>query len=109
VAVFSLWPLGRAHDIPVSALFRDLAERGPGWPRKRYLALVGGADGAFGTIAVVFAWDRRIATIYVGAAGGGLRAAAAGRLRDHGAGPAAATPAHTEPAWRWLTSTSRAR
>ena len=34
---FALWPLGRAHDIPVSALFRDAIARVRRWPRKPYV------------------------------------------------------------------------
>ena len=36
---FALWPLGRAHDVPVGALFRDMVAPQPRWPRKRYVAL----------------------------------------------------------------------
>lgn len=70
VAAFALWPLGRAHDIPVSALFRDAVARDRRWPRKRYIALVALAVLALIAIAIVFAWDRRIALIYIGAAAG---------------------------------------
>ena len=31
---FALWPLGRAHDVPVGALFRDMVAPQPRWPRK---------------------------------------------------------------------------
>ena len=34
---FALWPLGRAHDVPVSALFRDAVSPGRRWPRRRYV------------------------------------------------------------------------
>ena len=34
---FSIAPLGRAHDLPVTTLIRDLAEEREGWPRARYL------------------------------------------------------------------------
>src|SRR5438045_1822970 len=34
---FALWPLGRAHDIPVSALFRDEVARERRWPRLVYI------------------------------------------------------------------------
>ena len=44
--VFSIAPLGRAHDLPVSALFRDLVEDAGGWPRKRYLAASARRGGA---------------------------------------------------------------
>ena len=96
VAVFSLWPLGRAHDIPVSALFRDLAGEDRGWPRKRYLALVAALTAVLITITIAFAWDRRIATIYVGAAAAAfvlLRLAAAGIMAVARRVP---KPRHTE-------------
>ncbi len=32
---FALWPLGRAHDVPVSALFRDAVSPERRWPRRR--------------------------------------------------------------------------
>ena len=65
---FSIWPLGRAHDIPVSALFRDGVDPGTRRPRKRYLAL--GLASVLGLVglAVLFAADRKIALVYVGAA-----------------------------------------
>ena len=34
---FALWPLGRAHDIPVSALFREAVSGSWSLPRKSYL------------------------------------------------------------------------
>ena len=33
---FSVWPLGRAHDVPVSALFRDGIDPDTRRPRRRY-------------------------------------------------------------------------
>ncbi len=69
VLAFSIWPLGRAHDIPVSALFRDLVTADPGRPRPIYLVLVALAISALVAIAVGFAWDKRIAIYYVVAAG----------------------------------------
>ena len=35
--VFSIAPLGRAHDLPVPTLIRDLVEERQAWPRRRYL------------------------------------------------------------------------
>jgi putative ABC transport system permease protein len=64
---FSIWPLGRAHDIPVSALFRDLVAGEARFPRLVYLAAVAVAALALCAVAVVFAWERRIALIYIGA------------------------------------------
>jgi putative ABC transport system permease protein len=67
---FSLWPLGRAHDIPASNLFREFLGAEGGRPRLRYalgslllaLALV--------TAAIGLAWDRFIAVIAVIACAG---------------------------------------
>ena len=65
---FAAWPIGRAHDVPVSALFRDALESGGSLPRPRYLLLTAGAAAALVALAVAFAWDRRIAIIYIGSA-----------------------------------------
>jgi putative ABC transport system permease protein len=65
---FAIWPLGRAHDIPVSALFRDTFENERAWPRWGYMLAVAAATLALAGMAVFFAWDRRIAIIYVVAA-----------------------------------------
>ena len=40
-AAFALWPLGRAHDVPVSALFRDAVAPQRRLPRRRYIVAVG--------------------------------------------------------------------
>ncbi|MBV8447712.1 MAG: FtsX-like permease family protein [Hyphomicrobiales bacterium] len=62
---FSLWPLGRAHDVPGSQLFRDLVAPYRTRPRARYVLGAGCLAIALVTMAVGFAWDRRIATIAV--------------------------------------------
>lgn len=67
---FSAWPLGRAHDIPVSGLFRDMVEGGRSWPRPVYIVLTAAAVAALVALAVAFAWDRRIALLYVASAAG---------------------------------------
>ena len=67
---FALWPLGRAHDVPVSALFRDRSRRSAALPRKRYVALTGLVVAALAALAVVLAYDRKIAAIFVAAAAG---------------------------------------
>ena len=67
---FALWPLGRAHDVPVGALFRDVVAPQPRWPRKIYIALTTAAVFALVALAVVLAYDRRVAIIYVGVAAG---------------------------------------
>jgi putative ABC transport system permease protein len=65
---FALWPLGRAHDVPVGALFRDAVAPQPRWPRKIYIALTAVAAAALTALAVVTAYDRRVALIYVATA-----------------------------------------
>jgi len=67
---FATWPLGRAHDVPVSALFRDeiSGDRRP--PPRRYIAATVLAAGALAGLAVALAYDRRIAVIFVAAAAG---------------------------------------
>jgi putative ABC transport system permease protein len=63
--VFAIAPLGRAHDLPVSALFRDLVEPARAWPRRRYVALTAIAAAAFAAIAIAMSAERRLAIIVV--------------------------------------------
>ena len=65
---FALWPLGRAHDVPVGALFRDAVAPQPAWPRKIYVVMTASAAVALAAFAVLLAYDRRVAVIYVGVA-----------------------------------------
>ena len=67
---FALWPLGRAHDVPVGALFRDAVAPQPRWPRKIYMTLTAIAGIGLVTLAVLTAYDRRVALIYVATAAG---------------------------------------
>jgi putative ABC transport system permease protein len=67
-AAFALWPLGRAHDVPVSALFRDEVAPAARWPRRRYVAGVAIIGAALAALAVALAYDPRIAVMFVGAA-----------------------------------------
>jgi putative ABC transport system permease protein len=65
---FAVWPLGRTHDIPVSALFRDDIVTQRAWPRRRYVAGAAIAILLLAGAAIFLAYDRHIATIFVGAA-----------------------------------------
>jgi putative ABC transport system permease protein len=65
---FSILPLGRAHDISVSGLFRDRIAPDRRWPRIRYMAAAALAGIALTALAVVAAQDRRVALIFVVAA-----------------------------------------
>jgi len=49
---FALWPLGRAHDVPVGALFRDMVAPQLRWPRKRYVALTALAVVVLAALAI---------------------------------------------------------
>jgi putative ABC transport system permease protein len=67
-AAFALWPLGRAHDVPVSALFRDEVANERHWPRRPYIIATALVGCALASVAVELAYDRRIAAMFVGAA-----------------------------------------
>ena len=71
---FSIAPLGRAHDLPVSALFRDLVAEGRGRPRLRYalFALAGG--GVLAGLAILTSPQRSVAIVVVVATVLGLAA-----------------------------------
>ena len=62
---FSLGPLGRVHDIPVAALFRDVISEDRRLPRKRYLFGVGLAALCLVATVIVFSFDRFIAAMGV--------------------------------------------
>ncbi|MDB5591806.1 FtsX-like permease family protein [Enterovirga sp.] len=66
---FSLGPLGRAHAIPVSGLFRDRVAPDPHRPPAVYLAAAALCGAALIGLALFAAYDRRVALAFVGAAG----------------------------------------
>ena len=65
---FALWPLGRAHDVPVSALFRDAVSPGRRWPRRRYVVASALVVALLAIIAVMLSYDRKIAAIFIASA-----------------------------------------
>ncbi len=65
---FALWPLGRAHDISVSMLFRDQIAAERRWPQRRYVASTGLIVAALAALAVITTYDRRVAVIFLVAA-----------------------------------------
>ncbi len=78
---FALWPLGRAHDVPVSALFRDTVDGERHWPRPRYLALVAATLAVLVTLSVITSFNPRLALGFMAGAAGifvALRLVAAG-------------------------------
>jgi len=62
---FGLWPLGRVHDVPVAALFRDTVTGEWHRPRWRYLALMAVVIALLVAVAVGLAYDKRVATVFV--------------------------------------------
>lgn len=65
--VFALIPLGRARDIPATALFRELGFEQRGWPRAIYLLAAGLIALLLAGMAIYMAHDRRIAWTFIGA------------------------------------------
>jgi putative ABC transport system permease protein len=65
---FSLWPLGRAHDISVSMLFRDQVAGERSWPRTRYIAASAAVIAVLAALAVFTTYDRRIAGFFLAGA-----------------------------------------
>ncbi len=62
---FGLWPLGRVHDVPVAALFREDVTPEFHWPRKRYLAIMAGVIALLVAVAIGLAYDKRVAAVFV--------------------------------------------
>ena len=67
---FALWPLGRAHDISVSMLFRDQVAAERAWPRRPYVIATALIVAVFVGLAIAFAYDRRLAAIFIASAAG---------------------------------------
>jgi putative ABC transport system permease protein len=67
---FALWPLGRAHDISVSRLFRDQVAPERAWPRTRYIVATALVVAIFAGLATQTTYDHRIAAIFIAAAAG---------------------------------------
>ena len=65
---FAILPLGRARDVPATALFREMGFEAGGWPRRPYLAATGGIVIVLALLSVWYASDRHIALVFVGAA-----------------------------------------
>jgi putative ABC transport system permease protein len=62
---FGLWPLGRVHDVPVAALFREAVSSEWHRPRWRYLALMAVVIALLIAVAVGLAYDKRVAAVFV--------------------------------------------
>ncbi|WP_137930366.1 ABC transporter permease [Mesorhizobium comanense] len=64
---FALLPLGRARDVPATALFREMGLEGRGFPRPVYVAFALGIALVLAALAILFSGDQRIASIFVAA------------------------------------------
>lgn len=62
---FGLWPLGRVHDVPVAALFREAVSSEWHRPRWRYLALMAIVITLLIAVVVGLAYDKRVAAVFV--------------------------------------------
>ena len=62
---FAMWPLGRAHDIPVSALFREAVSGQWSLPRKSYLFAATAVTLTLAALSILLAYDKRIASFFV--------------------------------------------
>jgi putative ABC transport system permease protein len=62
---FGLWPLGRVHDVPVAALFREAVTSEWHRPRWRYLALMAVVVALSIAVVVGLAYDKKVATVFV--------------------------------------------
>jgi putative ABC transport system permease protein len=65
---FGLWPLGRVHDVPVAALFREAVTSEWHRPRWRYLALMAVVIALLVAVVIGLAYDKRVATVFVASA-----------------------------------------
>jgi putative ABC transport system permease protein len=62
---FGLWPLGRVHDVPVAALFRETVVSEWHRPRWSYLALMAVVIALLIAVAIGLAYDKRVAAVFV--------------------------------------------
>jgi len=62
---FGLWPLGRVHDVPVAALFREAVSSEWHRPRWRYLASMALVIALLIAVVIGLAYDKRVATVFV--------------------------------------------
>ena len=65
---FGLWPLGRVHDVPVAALFREAVVAEWHRPRWQYLALMALVIALLVAVVIGLAYDKKVAAVFVGSA-----------------------------------------
>ncbi len=62
---FALWPLGRAREVPVSALFRDHVSAHATRPAAVYLIALAVVVASLAGLAILLAHDRRLALYFI--------------------------------------------
>ncbi|MGN6466995.1 MAG: ABC transporter permease, partial [Rhizobiaceae bacterium] len=62
---FALLPLGRARDVPATALFREMGFEATGLARPPYLVAAGGIVAVLALLAVWYASDRHLAIVFI--------------------------------------------
>jgi putative ABC transport system permease protein len=62
---FGLWPLGRVHDVPVAALFREAVIAEWHRPRWRTLLLMTIVIALLVAVVIGLAYDKRVAAVFV--------------------------------------------
>src|SRR5262249_56706333 len=62
---FGLWPLGRVHDVPVAALFRDTISAEWHRPRWSYVAFMAVVIALLVAVVIGLSFDKRIAAVFV--------------------------------------------
>jgi putative ABC transport system permease protein len=62
---FGMWPLGRVHDVPVAALFREAVSSEWHRPRWRTLALMAVVIALLIAVVIGLAYDKRVAAVFV--------------------------------------------
>lgn len=93
---FAILPLGHAREVPATALFREQgfeARRLPSWP---YLLAAGAALATLAALAILWADDRRIASVFLISVAGAfllLRVVAAGITALARKSPSVSSPA----------------
>jgi putative ABC transport system permease protein len=64
---FAIMPLGRARDVPATALFRSQGFEASGWPRVPFILGAAALIVLLALLAIVTAYDRYIAVVFLGA------------------------------------------
>ncbi len=65
---FSVWPLGKARDIPAARLFRNLVTPDTTWPRRRYVVMIAVSTILIALMAILAADRPSMAAGFVGGA-----------------------------------------